>query len=61
MRLIALAIVVAVGAAALFFSRAPERQNAGLPVVHAGLIACPRLTNPCDRVNCNRINTRNIT
>jgi hypothetical protein len=39
-----------------------KATNSGLPLVHAGLIApaCPRLTNPCDRVNCNRINTRNI-
>lgn len=36
-----------------------EPANGGLPLVKAAS-ACPRLANPCDRVNCNRTETRRI-
>lgn len=35
-------------------------KNQGLPLVNAAAPACPKLANPCDRVNCNRPNTRII-
>lgn len=35
--------------------------NGGLPMVWpAAAPTCPKLANPCDRVNCNRPNTRSI-
>lgn len=50
MRLLAAIIMLAFLAAAAYFIHAPEKQNAGLPVVHAALKDFPRdhfLFSPC--------------
>lgn len=35
-------------------------QGYAMRVTKAAAQPCPKLANPCDRVNCNRINTKGI-
>ena len=43
----------------IYWAREQEATYA-LPMVKASIPSCPRLANPCDRVNCNRVNTKVI-
>lgn len=38
-----------------------QATNGGLPLVHAAQPLCPSLPNPCDRVDCKRPNTKDIS
>jgi hypothetical protein len=43
----------------IYWAREQEATYA-LPLVKASVPSCPRLGNPCDRVNCNKPDTKRI-
>lgn len=52
--------IVAIGLAVIILREHREQFAVEAPITQTAAPSCPRLSNPCDRVNCNKPNTRII-